>query len=51
MFAIRNRKDLFEIGHIYKSLHDPKMLYTLYNELAAIQAMIKHFKFNEKTGL
>ena len=51
MFAIRTRKNLFEIGDLYKSLHDPKRIYTLYEELASIQAIIKHFKFDEKTGI
>ena len=30
MFAISS-KDLFEIGHLYKSLHDPKNIYKLYS--------------------
>ncbi len=51
MFAISSSKDLFEIGHLYKSLHDPKSIYTLYNEISAIEGMIDHFKLDEKTGL
>lgn len=51
MFAISSNKNFFEIGHLYNSLHNPETVERFYEEISSIYAMIRHFKFDEKTGL
>ena len=51
MFAIPTKKDLFELGSLFKTLGSSKCVEEFYNELTSIQKMIDHFKLDEKTGL
>lgn len=51
MFAIPCKKDLFELGSLFKPLNSNKSIENFYNELHSIQQMIDHFKLNEKIGL
>ena len=51
MFAISTRKNLFEIGSIFHSLTNPKIMEKFFNELASIYLMIDYFKLNENTKL
>ncbi len=51
MFAISTRKNLFEIGNLFKSLDDPKQMETFFNELTSIFLLVDYFKLNQKTGL
>ena len=51
MFAIPTKKDLFELGSLYKSLSSNKLVEEFYDELHSIQDMIDHLKLNEKIGL
>lgn len=51
MFAIPTKKDLFELGSLYKSLSSNKLVEKFYDELHSIQEMIDHLKLNEKIGL
>lgn len=51
MFAIPTKKDLFELGSLYKSLNSNKLVEVFYDELHSIQEMIDHLKLNEKIGL
>lgn len=51
MFAISTKKDLFELGSLYKSLKSKKSVEEFYNQIKSIQDMVEHFKLNEKTGL
>jgi len=50
IFAITTRKDLFELGSLFKPLSDTKNIGML-NELMSILEMIDYFKLDEKTGL
>lgn len=51
MFAISTKKDLFELGSLYKSLKSRKLAEDFYDELHSIHEMIDHLKLNEKIGL
>jgi len=51
MFAIPTRKDLFELGCLFKPLSSTSDVEIFYKELTSIQQMIDHFKLDEKTGL
>lgn len=51
MFAISSKKDLFELGSLYKSLKSKKSVEEFYNEIQSVQNMIDYLKLNEKTGL
>lgn len=51
MIAISTRKNLFEIGSMFKSLENPEAVQCFYNELSSIIDMIDYFKLNEHTGL
>ena len=51
IIAISTKKNLFEIGEMFKSLEDPKSINSFYDELSSIYKMISYFKFDEKTGL
>ena len=51
MFAISTRRNLFEIGNLFKSLDDPKQMETFFNELTSIFLLVDYFKLNQKTGL
>ena len=48
MIAISTNKDLFEIGDLFTSAHNPKFIFQFYRELASIYKMIEYFKLNEK---
>lgn len=51
MFAIPTRRDLFELGCLYKPLSSNSDIENFYKELTSIQQMIDHFKLDQKTGL
>ncbi len=51
IIAIQTKKDLFELGNLYKSINSSEFINTLFNELKSVQNMITYFKFDEKTGL
>ena len=51
MIAISTKKNLFEIGSMFKSLENPEAVQCFYNELSSIIDMIDYFKLNEHTGL
>jgi len=51
MFAIPTRKDLFELGCLYKPLSSNSDVEKFYDEITSIQQMVDHFKLTEKTGL
>ena len=51
VIAISTKKNLFEIGEMFKSLEDPKSIKSMYDELFSIYKMITYFKLDEKTGL
>lgn len=51
MIAIPTKKDLFEVGSVFKSLGSIKNIEEFYDEIKSIQNMIDHFKLAEKTGL
>lgn len=46
MFAIKTKKNLFEIGTLDKSLKDPRSINDFYNELTAILKIIEDFSHN-----
>ena len=51
MFAISTKKNLFEIGNLFKNLENPKQIETFFNEFASILLLVEHFKLDQKTGL
>lgn len=51
MFAISTRKNLFEIGNLFCSLHNPKQMTKFFDELSSIIALIDYFKLDETTKL
>lgn len=51
MIAIPIKKDLFEVGSLFKSLGRTENIKEFYDEITSIQNMIDHFKLAEKTGL
>jgi len=51
MFAIPTRRDLFELGSLFKPLSGNSDIENFYKELTSIQQMIDHFKLDQKTGL
>ncbi len=51
MFAIPTKRDLFELGCLFKPLSSTSDIKNFYKELTSIQQMIDHFKLDEKTGL
>ena len=51
MFAISTKKNLFEIGSMFKSLNNPESINEFYNELSSIYQMIDYFKLDEKSKL
>jgi len=51
MFAITTSKNLFEIGSIWHTLKDPKIVQVMFSELYTVYQMINHFKLDQKTGL
>ena len=51
MFAIPVKKDLFELGSLFRTLSSNKPVEAFYEEINSIHQMIEHLKLNEKTGL
>lgn len=51
LFAISSNEDFFEIANVYTSLHDPKTLKKLYDEISAIHKMIDYFRFADNNRL
>jgi len=51
MIAISSKKNLFEIGDLFKPLNCPSCVDNLYYELKSIFKMIEYVKLNEKTAL
>lgn len=51
MFAISTRKDLFELGSLFKPLSSNSDVENFYKELSSVQQMIDYFKLDQKTGL
>lgn len=51
MFAISTRKDLFELGSLFKPLSSNSDVEKFYKELSSVQQMIDHFRLSQKTGL
>ncbi len=51
MFAIRTKKDFFELGTLWAPMSDTKQIEEFYSEITAIYDMIDYFKLNEKTRL
>ena len=51
MFAIRTKKDLFEIGSLFKPFRHSSCMDVFRKEITSILDMIDHFKLAEKTGL
>ena len=51
MVAITTDKNLFEIGSLFKSFNDSKIITQFYYELNSILQMVEYFKLDEKTGL
>ncbi len=51
MFAIPAKKDLFELGSLYKSLNSSKQVEEFYDELNSIREMIDHMKLNKKNRI
>ncbi len=51
MFAIRTKKDFFELGTLWAPMSDTKQIEEFYSEMTAIYDMIDYFKLNEKTRL
>lgn len=51
VFAISNRKNLFEIGNLFHSLTDIKIMERFFDEIIAIYLLIDHFKLNEQIRL
>lgn len=49
--AISTKKDLFELGTIFKSVHNQNEINNFYNEIFAIYKIIEYLKLDEKTGL
>ena len=50
MFAISTKKNLFELGSLYKPLTNPKNM-KFFNEFMSIIDMIDYFKLDKKTGI
>lgn len=51
IFAFSTKKNLFEIGNLFKPLTDMKIMETFFNEIISIYMIIDYFKLNEKTGM
>jgi len=51
MFAISTNKNLFEIGSIFQSLTNPKIMEKFFSELTSIYLIIDYLKLNENTKL
>jgi len=51
MFAIPTRRDLFELGCLYKPLSNTSDVENFYKEITSIQQMVDHFKLDERIGL
>ena len=51
MVAITTNKNLFEIGSLFDSFNDTKILKQFFYELESIYKMIEYLKLNEKTGI
>ncbi len=51
MIAISTKKNLFEIGNLYKNLINKKQIEKFMDEFTSILAMIEYFKLYEKTNL
>lgn len=51
MFAISTRRNLFEIGNLFRSLNNPKQMTAFFNELSSILSLIDYFKLDENTRL
>jgi len=51
IFLIYKKKNLFELGSLYKQVDTTKYIEEVFNQIAAIMLMIDHFKLDEKTGL
>lgn len=49
--AVSTKRDLFELGNIFKSVHDQNEINNFYNEIIAIYKIIEYLKLDEKTGL
>ena len=47
MIAIDTKKDLFELGNLFKPVRDIKTIEDFYDEITAIFDMIDYFKLNE----
>ncbi len=51
MFAIPNKKDLFELGSLFTPIGSTKSIEKFCDELTAVEEIIDHFKLNEHIGL
>ena len=51
MIAIPIKKDLFEVGSLFKSLGRTENIKEFYDEITSIQNMIDHFKLEERVDL
>lgn len=51
IIAISTKKNLFELGSIFKSLRNPESINGFYNELSSIYNMVGYFKLDQKIGL
>lgn len=51
IFVIYTKKNLFELGSLYKCVDTTKYIEEVFNQITSIMLMIDHFKLDEKTGL
>ena len=51
IFLIYKKRNLFELGSLYKQVDTPKYIEEVFNQISSIMLMIDHFKLDEKTGL
>ncbi len=49
--AVSTNRDLFELGNIFKSVHNQNEINNFYNEIIAIYKIIEYLKLDERTGL
>ena len=51
IFAIENKKDLFEIGNLFTSLKNSKSIHEFFEQIVSIYELIEYFKLTQRTGL
>lgn len=50
IIAIETKKDLFEMGSLFKSLKDPSSVKQLYNQFSSIEKLVKYLELNKNIG-